>query len=188
MKTTNKEYTSPLVKIHKTLLQVILGIIIIGLVSAGTLSFIYFRDITRLNALVATLKEKEYQFQALQFMKDTIPSIKGSIENSRKKLFTKDEVAVFQKTVPQTLLNLGFGVSNVVIGPEEIPEPGNSEIAYQNISLSLRGSEKSFLSFANYLEVTMPKEVRLTSLNLARQDKNTFSVNLVLLVPYRISN
>ena len=186
MKTTNnKEFTSPLVKIHKFLLQAILGIIIIGLVSAVSLAFIYYRDITRLNTLTSTLKEKEHQLQALQSMKETIPSLKDSIETSRKKLFTKNEAAFFQKTLPQTLINLGLTVTNVVIGPEEAPEPGSFEIAYQKLSLSLRGSEKSFLAFAKYLENALQKEIKLISINLAF-DRNNYYVNLVLLIPYSI--
>lgn len=187
MKTSHKDYLSPLVKMHKTLLQLILGIIIIGLVSAGTLFFIYFRDINRLNSLVSKLKEKEYQLQTLQFMNETIPSLKGSIENSTKKLFTREEAANFQKTLPQTLINLGFAVSNVAIGPETTPDIGNPEIAYQTLSLSLRGSDKSFLALAKYLENNMQKEIQLTTLNLAF-DRNIYQVNLGLLVPYRIIN
>lgn len=187
MKTTNKDYLSPLVKIHKTLLQLILVIIIIGLISAGSLFFIYFRDITRLNSLVFNLKEREYQLQTLQFMKETIPSLKGSIENSSKKLFTRDEAAIFQKTLPQTLINLGLTVTNLVIGSEEFPESGNPDIAYQILSLSLRGSEKSFLALAKYLENTIQKEVQLTTIDLAL-DRNAYQINLVLLVPYRMVN
>lgn len=181
----NKEFISPLVKIHKFLLQAILGIIIIGLIIAGSLTFIYFRDITRLNTLASSLKEKEQQLQTLQSMKDTIPSIQDSIENSRKKLFTKNEVAFFQKTLPQTLINLGLTVTNVAIGPEEAPEPGSFEIAYQKLSLSLRGSENSFLAFAKYLENTLQKEIKLISINLAF-DRNNYYVNLVLLIPYSL--
>ncbi|MBT9131186.1 MAG: hypothetical protein DDT40_00932 [candidate division WS2 bacterium] len=177
----NKEFTSPLVKIHKILLQAILGVIILGLVSTGSLAFLYYRDITRLNTLISTLKEKEHRLQALQSMKETIPTLKDSIETSRKKLFTKNEAAIFQKALPRTLINLGLTVTNKVIGAEETPEPGRFEIAYQKLSLSLRGSEKSFLAFANYLENTLQKEVKLISINLAFD-----RINLVLLIPYSL--
>lgn len=179
MKSKNIEYKSSLLKTQKNLLQLILMLILLGLIITGAVFFYYYQNIVRLNALTANLKEREYQLQTLQFMKETMPALKGSIANSKSRFYTPKEADYFQKGLVDLLNPMGLTITNMNIDPLEAVD---SQLATQRLRLSLKGSFASCLTFLNYLEQRLSQEVVVYSLSMSA-DRGVYFIHLVLLFP-----
>lgn len=178
-----KEYVPKIKKTLKKLSYLFLIELFIFTTFVGYEFIIWRKNINILNSKSQELTQKSEKFVELNRISKESEDLMNKIDESLKRIFTRDEFENFIITLPNTISNYNLRGVEISLSEEKLVIEGKNYYEV-NIYLSFDGSYENGIKFIKYIE-NLDKiiDIKNFSLTLIDKEKN-YSFNLSLIIPF----
>lgn len=178
-----KEYIPKIKILIKKISYIILIEILIFVIFVGYEFINWRKNINTLNSLTNELMTKSEMFTNLNIMDKESDNILINIDESKKRLFTKDEYEIFISNLPSRLINFNIKDFEIDVGGENFIIENNEDYKEVQVYLIGTGTIDSIEKFLVFIE-NNEKIIKVLDLTLNLTNiENEYTIDLSLILP-----